>query len=105
MRKDLERACKVGEDFLQDRFGVIGIASVVGIATLLYGVRLGLSSKLVTAHNVEGRFPQMGKIIPKQRPLFTFRVDLKILAATLFAMVDLLPDDSRSYDQKLWVAE
>jgi hypothetical protein len=26
--KDMERACKVGEDFLQDRFGLFGIATV-----------------------------------------------------------------------------
>src|SRR5262245_1188197 len=89
MPKDLERACKVGEDFLQSRFGV------VGIATVGYGVRLGLGSELVTAQTVQGRFPQMDKIIPKKRPLFTFRVDPKILAETLLAMADLLPDTDR----------
>ena len=89
MPKDLERACKVGEDFLQSRFGV------VGIATVGYGVRLGLGSELVTAQTVQGRFPQMDKIIPKKRPLFTFRVDPKILAETLLATADLLPDTDR----------
>src|SRR5262245_21517316 len=87
--KDLERACKVGEDFLQSRFRMVGIATVGN------GVCLGLGSELVTAQNVEGRFPQMDKIIPKKRPLFTFRVDPKILAETLLAMADLLPDTDR----------
>jgi hypothetical protein len=87
--KDLERACKVGEDFLQNRFRMVGIATVGS------SVCLGLGSELVTAQNVEGRFPQMDKIIPKKRPLFTFRVDPKILAETLLAMADLLPDTDR----------
>jgi hypothetical protein len=33
---------------------------------------------------------------PKKRPLFTFRVDPKILAETLLAMADLLPDEDRA---------
>src|SRR5262249_23639087 len=88
--KDLGRACKVGEDFLQSRYGV------VGVATVGYGVRLGLGSGFVTTHNVQGRLPPMDKGLPQQRPLVTFRVDPNVLVESLLAMVDLLPDDSRS---------
>src|SRR5262249_44344621 len=87
--KDMERACKVGEDFLQDRFGLFGIATVGK------EVCLGLGTELVTARMVEGRFPNINQAIPKKRPLFTFRVDPKILAETLLAMADLLPDADR----------
>jgi hypothetical protein len=38
----------------------------------------------------------MDQVIPKKRPLFTFRVDPKILAETLLAMADLLPDEDRA---------
>jgi hypothetical protein len=72
--KDLERACKVGEDFLQSRFGMLGIA------TMGNDVCLGLGTEVVTARIVEGRFPSLDQVIPKKRPLFTFRVDPKVLA-------------------------
>jgi hypothetical protein len=88
--KDLERACKVGEDFLQDRLNVVGVATVGN------GVCLGLGSELVTARTVEGRFPRLDQVVPKKRPLFTFRVDPKTLAETLLAMADLLPDEDRA---------
>ena len=88
--KDLERACKVGDNYLQSRFGT------VGIATMGSSVCLGLGADLVTASTVEGRFPRMDQVIPKKRPLFTFRVDPKILAETLLAMADLLPDEDRA---------
>jgi hypothetical protein len=88
--KDLERACKVGEDFLQSRFGLFGIATVGK------EVCLGLGTELVTARTVEGRFPNLNQVVPKKRPLFTFRVDPKILAETLLALADLLPDEDRA---------
>jgi hypothetical protein len=44
--RDLERACKVGEDFLKSRFGLFGIA------TMGSAVYLGLGSELVTARTV-----------------------------------------------------
>ena len=88
--KDLERACKVGDDFLQSRFGLLGIA------TMGNGVCLGLGADLVTARTVEGRFPQMDKAIPKKRPLFTFRIDPKVLGESLLAISDLLPDGGRA---------
>jgi DNA polymerase III sliding clamp (beta) subunit (PCNA family) len=84
--KDLERACKVGDDYLQRSFGMLGIA------TMGNDVCLGLGSELVTARTVEGRFPNINQVIPKKRPLFTFRVDPKILAETLLAMAELLPE-------------
>ena len=87
--RDLERACKVGEDFLQSRFGLFGIA------TMGNDVCLGLGSELVTARTVEGRFPNIDKVIPKKRPLFTFSFDPKTLAETLLAMADLLPETDR----------
>src|SRR5687767_10719735 len=88
--KDLERACKVGEDFLQSRFGTFGIA------TMGNEVCLGLGSELVTARTVEGRFPNISQVIPKKRPLFTFSIDPRYLAETLLAMADLLPDHARA---------
>jgi hypothetical protein len=88
--KDLERACKVGEDFLQTRFNMLGIA------TLGNDVCLGLGSDLVTARTVEGRFPNISQVVPKKRPLFTFSIDPKLFAETLLAMADLLPDESRA---------
>jgi hypothetical protein len=87
--KDLERACKVGEAVLQSRF------DSVGLATQGNAVSLGLGTDVVSAPKVEGRFPKMDQVIPKQRPLFTFRVDPKTLAETLLAMADLLPDGAR----------
>src|SRR5262245_1202644 len=51
--KDLARACKVGADFLQTRFNMLGIA------TMGNDVCLGLGSDLVTARTVEGRFPNI----------------------------------------------
>src|SRR5207247_1182986 len=87
--KDLERACKVGDGFLQSRFGLLGIATIGA------GVCLGLGTDVITAPTVEGRFPTMENVIPKKRPLFTFRVDPKVLAETLLALADLLPDEAR----------
>src|SRR5262245_3801639 len=84
--KDLERACKVGEAVLQSRF------DSVGLATQGNGVSLGLGTDVVSAPTVEGRFPKLDQVVPKNRPLFTFRVDPKTLAETLLAMADLLPD-------------
>jgi len=88
--RDLERACKVGEDFLQSRFGLFGIA------TMGNDVHLGLGSELVTARTVEGRFPNISQVIPMKRPLFTFSFDPKVLAETLLAMAELLPEKARS---------
>jgi hypothetical protein len=88
--KDLERACKTGDNFLQSRFGT------VGVATMGNNVCLGLGADLVTASTVEGRFPRLDQVVPKKRPLFTFRVDPKTLAETLLAMADLLPDEDRA---------
>jgi hypothetical protein len=48
-------------------------------------VCLGLGSELVTARTVEGRFPNINQVIPKQKPLFTFSFDPKTLAETLLA--------------------
>jgi hypothetical protein len=87
--KDLERGCKVGDASLQSRF------NVVGIATRDSEVSLGLGTDVVTARTVEGRFPNISQVIPKKRPLFTFRVDPKTLAETLLAIADLLPEEAR----------
>jgi hypothetical protein len=89
MPKDLERASKLGDAFTQDRFDMIGIA------TMGNDVCLGLGTDVVSARMVEGRFPNISQVIPKKRPLFTFRVDPKILAETLLAIADLLPEESR----------
>ena len=51
--KDLERACKVGDDFLQRSFGMLGVA------TLGNDVCLGLGADMVMARTVEGRFPRL----------------------------------------------
>ena len=89
MPKDLERAAKLGDSFVQDRFDMIGIA------TMGNDVCLGLGTDVVSARMVEGRFPNISQVIPKKRPLFTFRVDPRILAETLLAMADLLPEEAR----------
>jgi len=34
-------------------------------------------------------------VMPRKRPMFTFRIDPKLTAETLLAMADLLPDDAR----------
>lgn len=88
--RDLERACKVGDDFLRSR------VDTFGIATMGNDVALGLGSELVTARTVEGRFPNIGQVIPRTRPLFTFSVDPKTLAETLLAMAELLPEAARA---------
>jgi hypothetical protein len=48
------------------------------------------------AGRVSCRFPNLNQVVPKKRPLFTFRVDPKTLAETLLAMADLLPDEDRA---------
>jgi len=86
--KDLERACKVGQEIRYD--------TLLGIATMGNDVCLGLGTDAVSARMVEGPFPNISQVIPKKRPLFTFRVDPRILAETLLAMADLLPEEARS---------
>jgi len=88
--KDLERACKVGDQFVQSQF------DMVGMATLGEGVLcLGLGTDLLTARTVEGRFPMIDNVMPRKRPMFTFRIDPKLTAETLLTMAELLPDDAR----------
>jgi hypothetical protein len=88
--KDLERACKVGDQLVQSRF------DMVGMATLGDGVLcLGLGTDLVAARTVEGRFPQIENVMPQKRPMFTFRIDPKLTAETLLTIAELLPDDAR----------
>jgi hypothetical protein len=88
--KDLERACKVGEDVLQSRFGL------VGIATMGNNICLGLGADVVTARTVEGKYPPIDQVIPRKRPLFTFNVDPRLLGETLLAIADMLPDCDKS---------
>jgi hypothetical protein len=87
--KDLERACKVGEEVFQRSF------DMVGLATTGNGMCLGIGADVVTARGVEGRFPKLEQAIPKKRPLFSFRIDPKLVAETLLAIVDLLPEGDR----------
>ena len=84
--KDLDRACKIGGDYLQSRFGMVGIATNEG------AVHLGLGSDVVTAPRVEGSFPPIERVIPTKKPLFTFRVDPSLLGETLLAVAALLPE-------------
>ena len=88
--KDLERACKVGDQFVQSQFDMVGMATV-GNGVLC----LGLGTDLVTARTVEGRFPMIDNVMPKKRPMFTFRIDPKLTAETLLAMAELLPDTDK----------
>ena len=84
--KDLERACKVGDQFVQSRF------DMVGMATSGADIYLGLGNDIINMRTVEGRFPMIDQVMPKKRPMFTFRIDPKLMAETLLAMADLLPD-------------
>src|SRR5262249_14284437 len=83
--KDLERASKLG-DLVQNQFGMIGVATVGS------EVYLGLGADLINTRTVEGRFPMIDKVIPTKRPLFSFRIDPRLLAETLMAISDLLPN-------------
>jgi len=87
--KDLERACKVGDQFVQSRFDMVGMATVGS------EVYLGLGNDVINTRPVEGRFPQIDNVMPKKRPMFTFRIDPKLTAETLLTMAELLPDDAR----------
>jgi hypothetical protein len=87
--KDLERAAKLGDQFVQSRF------DMVGMATSGNDIFLGLGNDVINTRTVEGRFPNISQVIPKKRPLFTFRVDPKLLGETLLAMAELLPEDAR----------
>jgi hypothetical protein len=87
--KDLERACKVGEEVFQRSF------DLVGLATIGNGMCLGIGADVVTARTVEGRFPKLEQAVPKKRPLFSFRIDPKLVAETLLAIADLLPEGDR----------
>jgi hypothetical protein len=89
MPKDLERAAKLGDQFVQDRFDSFGLA------TSGNDIFLGLGNDVINTRTVEGRFPNVQQVIPKKRPLFTFRVDPKLLAETLLAMADLLPEGAQ----------
>ena len=87
--KDLERACKVGDQFVQSRF------DMVGMATSGADIYLGLGNDVINTRTVEGRFPMIDNVMPKKRPMFTFRIDPKLMAETLLAIAELLPDDAR----------
>jgi len=65
--KDLEPACKVGDQFVQSRFGMVGMATVGS------EVYLGLGNDVINTRTVEGRFPQIDNVMPRKRPMFTFR--------------------------------
>jgi hypothetical protein len=88
--KELERACKLGEDWVQQKFGSVGLATVGN------QVYLGLGNDIINTRTVEGRFPNVNAVIPKKRPLFSFRIDPKILAETLLAVSELLPEFSKA---------
>jgi hypothetical protein len=47
------------------------------------------------ARTVEGRFPKLEQAVPKKRPMFSFRIDPKLVAETLLAIADLLPEGDR----------
>jgi hypothetical protein len=49
----------------------------------------------MTTEAIDGRFPTIANVIPKTRPMFTFRVDPRMLAETLLAMSALLPDEAQ----------
>jgi hypothetical protein len=87
--KDLERACKVGDQFVQSRFDMVGMATVGS------EVYLGLGNDVINTRPVEGRFPQIDNVMPRKRPMFTFRIDPKLTAETLLTIAELLPDDAR----------
>jgi hypothetical protein len=87
--KELERACKVGDQFVQSRFDMVGMATVGS------EVYLGLANDVINTRPVEGRFPQIDNVMPAKRPMFTFRIDPKLTAETLLTIADLLPDDAR----------
>jgi hypothetical protein len=87
--KDLERACKVGDQFVQSRFDMVGMATVGS------EVYLGLGNDVINTRPVEGRFPQIDNVMPTKRPMFTFRIDPKLTAETLLTMAELLPDTDR----------
>jgi hypothetical protein len=85
--KDLERACKVGDQF--------GRFDMVGMATSGADIYLGLGNDVINTRTVEGRFPMIDNVMPKKRPMFTFRIDPKLMAETLLAIADLLPDTDK----------
>src|SRR5262249_24321215 len=51
---------------------------------------------VINTRVVDGRFPDITKVIPKKKPLFTFRFDPKLLGDTLLAIAELLPPESCS---------
>ena len=87
--KDLERGCKVGPEHVTS-------LGLVGLATRGNDICLGVGDDVITARLVEGKFPPIEKVIPRNKPLFTFRVDPRLLAETLLALADLLPDGEES---------
>lgn len=85
--KDLERAAKLGDESVQS-------LGVVGMATAGNDIYLGLGNDVINTRMVDGRFPDISKVIPKKKPLFTFRIDPKLLGDTLLAIAELLPPES-----------
>jgi hypothetical protein len=86
--KDLERACKTAETSLGPHSSV---PSLVGVATMGAKVILGLGNDVMSTEAIDGRFPDTRTCVPATRPMFTVRVDPKLLAETLLAMADMLP--------------
>ena len=90
--KDLERACKLGEEFVQKSF------KLLGMATKGNQILLGLGEDCIVTRLVEGRFPEIRQVVPTKPPLFSFRVDPRLLAEALLTVADLLPDANQGVD-------
>lgn len=90
--KDLEKGCKVGDEYLQKTFGVIGMA------TKGSQVLMGVGEDCIVTRPLEGRFPDIQNVIPRKAPLYSVPVDPRLLAEALLTIADLLPEGSQGVD-------
>ena len=91
--EDLERAVKVSKGTWAGQRDVIGVAT-----TGPNDVCIGRGQDVVMTRIVEGRFPAIDQVTPKTPPVVSFKVDPKLLANTLLALSELLPDHDQRVD-------
>lgn len=91
--KDLERACKMAETglgALAQRYTSVGLATVSGARAYL-----GLGEDVLSTMRIEGRFPDVTKVIPAKKPICSVRINPRSMAELLLAIDDLVHDDER----------
>lgn len=80
---DFEKAFRVGDEYLRKEF------AVVGLATKGDSIYLGIGDDMLHVRAVSGRFPKWRQVMPKGNPLYSVRLDPKMVADTMLALHDM----------------